>query len=398
MLARHAGPGVGDLMAIPCKSSCLRLVRRLGGAGVLLAACLLVSTTALADEGDPVLPPPGAGALPAEHPSESDSPLTIPDPLLGGDTPLPDLPLEREVDRRLREALEREYGPLGIDPQDATAPVPIPDEYYEIDIPVDAEPFLETLGVRVALWAPEIKYLQVRKQEDGDGTSMDLADLGNLVDKQTIPRYGMFLHLAEWFTLDVDFYQARFSSGEAEADTIDIFAGELIDEGDLLKARIELQVVDTDMRFHIVDEDGLQLGLSMGFLYLRSRTRLELDDGTELSNQLEGVIPYVGAYLALRPSEGFELFASGKIGAVELEDDPSADDDGASVDDEFGPDSRDHEYAELSVGARYLIGESLGISVSWEWQVMVIERVHDDNEQLFDVGLHGVQVAAWLKF
>ncbi len=358
-----------------------------------------------AEESDPDAGPPAPlGPVAAPSAAASDGGTGEPSDDLEG--PAPDAAVDRDVDRRLRQALDREYGPSYDDaaaPASPTAPSRAMEEYRAIDgneFFAEEEEFEIKLGLRYSFLAFRADRISAIAEDDNNlGSGVDLKTMGDY-DYDAIPRYNIFVDLARWLTIDVDYFYSRYKNDRVHDGEDELFEGILFREGDELKTEIELHAGDAGLGFHVVNNEWVKLGLDLGAKYYYSSVEIENEaDNERAENNLEALIPYIGAHVEFRPFFGFIIYGKIKAGLMDYDDSRSRRRSEEAVEVENQERSgRDQEFVEALVGVGYTIGDTFTLAVEWYYLDLRIRREDDGRKENFELEGSGFQVSASLKF
>jgi hypothetical protein len=390
-------------------------IRRLAP-GVLASAFLLIAPAAVARAQDGANDPKVPGHCPtcgAPNPDRRcptcGQPIHTPQAWEGDD---------EKVDRRMRDALRREYGdpnrPLP-QPQRHTArieeeppPPPPPPPPPRKDEDVTSLDF--RLMAMAGHWSAGIFDVRLSSRGPGGtgtGGSFDYADhvhgdeLGNRSETQF---YRAQVNLLKCFGLQATFREALYRSNDVVTQTFD-YDGIQFNPGAVASTKLYNRIFDVDAVVRPIDDEHFNLDVYIGGRYVYAKT--EISDGMPFSlggtglsavQVHEGGMPMFGLGFGVKPIRQFELFARTRFGGWEWEDDHDKVDRNTHT-FTWHHSLRSMASVEAEAGIKVLFAETIGFVAGYRLEIvhLLYEKTGGDSKRT-DFKQEGPFVAGVLQF
>lgn len=391
--------------------------------GVVLFSVFLLGSPTLVRAQDPSHDPTVPGHCPtcgSPHPEKvcptCGQPIHTPQAWDQGD--------DEKVDRRMREALRREYG----DPHGPPLPQPQRHTHANVETPpppppgpaktiatVKDEDDLTSidlkLGAMAGHWSAGIFGVRLASRgHDGTGTGGSF-DYGKRIDSDGLGRsetqiYRAQVNLTRGLGLQATFREAIYRDHGVVNETFD-YDGIQFNPGAFVDTKLYARIFDVDAVVRPVDDKHFNLDVYLGGRYIFAKT--EIADGlpvgmggTGLSavQVHEGGMPMVGLGFGLRPIPEIEFFARSRVGGWEWETRSFS-----RVDRRTGTFQPGHTTlrsmasVEAEAGIKFIFDETIGFAVGYRLEVihLLYEKSGGDNKRT-DFKQEGPFVAGILQF
>lgn len=305
----------------------------------------------------------------------------------------PNEQLDQELDESLQKEFDEDHPPATEPPPPPGAPV----------AETEDDRLRLRLGGFAAHFYTQLQDLEVKYREGASGgldVPIDEDEAVADFEPENSQLYRAWFDIGRHVSLQGGFWRTVYRS-ETQPNARDFtFGRETFFASENVSTSFEVMVADLDLVIKPVNNRWFELGLHVGSRYVYWESTIKSADvlGKTERSKIEAAMPVVGASLAFRPVKVFEIFARGRVGYLDYDRPESThiDDDG-DVDHTSAKHKRSKS-AELDVGVKVILFETIGVVAGYRLDYMKIEREVDERTEGVRGTAHGLYAGLILDF